>query len=53
MGRAARLAGSMCKAQKWEFCFAKKVNMAGDEAGPAGRLWIIKHLIFHVKRLNL
>lgn len=39
-----------CKGTEVGVCFAKKVNMVGDEAGPAGRLHITEHLIFHVKR---
>lgn len=36
VGLAARRAGrARAKAWKQEVCFAKTVNMAGDEAGPA------------------
>lgn len=40
---------STAKAQSGSLC-AKKVNMVGDEAGPAGRLQVIQHLIFQVRR---
>lgn len=40
---------STAKAQSGSLS-AKKVNMVGDEAGPAGRLQVIQHLILQVRR---